>query len=318
MTTRVLVVDDEADIRTLLDITLSLAGYEVVTARDGVEGLELAQLAGADLIVADLMMPRMDGLTLLTELRTDPRTAQIPVIMLTAQAQQSGAANALHAGADDYVAKPFDSDELVARVGAIIRRSEQQRARNPLTGLPGNDMIHQELQRRVEDGEEVGLLYADIDHFKAYNDYYGFMRGDHTLQATARVITDICANTSDRTFVGHIGGDDFVVITNAERVEHLAEEICRQFDGIVPSLYDPDERARGYIDMPDRYGVDQRYQMLRISVGVTTSSQHAQPDADRLVHAATEMKQFAKSLEADGSRWARDRRGHPPGRPSRR
>ncbi|MEX0706018.1 MAG: response regulator, partial [Nitriliruptoraceae bacterium] len=142
---RVLVVDDDDDIRTVLRIVLELEGMEVVTACDGVEGLEVAHAQRPDAVLLDVNMPRMNGMQMLAALREDPALGHLPVLMLTARAETDDAVEALRAGADDHIAKPFDPRLLAARIEAVVRRGSQQRALNPLTGLPGNESIQAEL-----------------------------------------------------------------------------------------------------------------------------------------------------------------------------
>ena len=169
--TRILIADDDEDIRAFLDITLGLAGFEVVHARDGIEALELVHAHSPDVVVLDVMMPRMDGLETLRRLRTDARTSHLPVLILTAKAQRQDAIEGLDSGADDYVTKPFDAEELLARIRSALRRAEQQRTRNPLTGLPGNESILSDLSERIGQSQPFALLYVDLDQFKPFNDH---------------------------------------------------------------------------------------------------------------------------------------------------
>ncbi len=168
MSDLVLVIDDDPDVRSVVDITLRLAGFDVATAPDGETGLEEALKRRPDLILLDLMMPRMDGYEVCRRLRADGRLSHIPIIMLTAKAQLTDKIAGLEHGADDYVTKPFDTEELAARVQATLRRALDSRSVPPLTGLPGNVRIEQELSRRVEADEPMAVLYADLNSFKAY------------------------------------------------------------------------------------------------------------------------------------------------------
>ncbi len=305
----VLVVDDDADIRTVLELTLTHAGFEVIEADDGAKALEAARSRSPDVVLLDVMMPGLDGLSVLRELRTDGRTAHLPVLMLTARAQPEDAVRGLDAGADDYITKPFDGDEVVARIHAVIRRSGQQRSRNPLTGLPANDQITWELTTRVERGQPTALLYVDLDDFKPYNDHYGFLRGDEVIQLLADLLAEVVTDeAAPGAFVGHVGGDDFVVISAPDEAEDVAAEICRRFDAIVPTLYDPEDAEAGSIEVPDRRGVPQVYGPLSLSIGIATTATRDVSHREELVTAATEMKRFAKSRPRDRSRYEMDRR----------
>jgi diguanylate cyclase (GGDEF)-like protein len=306
---RVLVADDEEDIRAFLEITLGLAGFEVLQARDGVEALELARSEVPDIVVLDVMMPRMDGLETLRRLREDARTEHLPVLLLTARALKQHAVEGLDAGADDYLSKPFDADELLARIRAAVRRADQQRSRNPLTGLPGNESILAELAERIGTTTPFALLYVDLDQFKPFNDHYGFLRGDEALRALSELLIEVRAELDDpRAFIGHVGGDDFVLILPPDLAEPTAKAICARFDGLSPGLYDTDEREAGYIEVADRRGIPQRFGLLSLSIGIASSDRRDFAHQGEVVATATEMKRYAKSRGGDGSRYAIDRR----------
>jgi diguanylate cyclase (GGDEF)-like protein len=306
---RVLVADDEEDIRAFLEITLGLAGFEVLQARDGVEALQLARAEVPDIVVLDVMMPRMDGLETLRRLREDARTEHLPVLLLTARALKQHAVEGLDAGADDYLSKPFDADELLARIRAAVRRADQQRSRNPLTGLPGNESILAELAERIGTTTPFALLYVDLDQFKPFNDHYGFLRGDEALRALSELLIEVRAELDDpRAFVGHVGGDDFVLILPPDLAEPTARTICQRFDGLSPGLYDTAEREAGYIEVADRRGIPQRFGLLSLSIGIASSDRRDFAHQGEVVATATEMKRYAKSRGGDGSRYAIDRR----------
>lgn len=307
MTARVLVVDDEADIRTFLRVTLELAGYEVVEAADGRQALEVAISDSPDVVLLDVMMPEVDGFEVVRRLRENARTAHLPVILVTARSQAADKVTGLGAGADDYVTKPFDPDELLARVATTLRRATELRATSPLTGLPGNPRIEQELARRLDAGIPFALLYADLNDFKAYNDHYGFHRGDQVIRTLADVLVAVTSEVED-AFVGHVGGDDFVAVVRPEDAERVAEEVCRRFDAVAPELYDPEDRARGSIEVADRQGVARQFPLVSVSIGITRSEQRRFSHPSEVIAAATEMKSYAKRTRGEGSSWAVDRR----------
>ena len=302
-----LVVDDDPFIARLLEIELRAAGYDVRVASDGSQALAAAQERCPDLVLADVMMPNMDGFELTRRLRQDPRTAAVSIIMLTARGLSADKLEGFAIGADDYIVKPFDTPELLARIRGVLRRSRDMRAQSPLTGLPGNVRIEEVINARVDEGAEFAILYADVDHFKSFNDHYGFMRGDQALQATARLIEEVARDaTNGAAFVGHVGGDDFVVVVGPEIAAIVAQAIVERFDKEAPSFYDREEGARGYIEVKNRRGELQRFPILTISVGVATTENRSYQHYAEAVAIATEMKQFTKS--APGSSWAMDRR----------
>ena len=302
-----LVVDDDPFIARLLEIELRAAGYDVRVASDGAQALAAAQERCPDLVLADVMMPNMDGFELTRRLRQDPRTAAVSIIMLTARGLSADKLEGFAIGADDYIVKPFDTPELLARIRGVLRRSRDMRAQSPLTGLPGNVRIEEVINARVDEGAEFAILYADLDHFKSYNDHYGFMRGDQALQATARMIEEVARDaTNGEAFVGHVGGDDFVVVVPPEIAAIVAQAIVERFDGEAPRFYDKADSERGYIEVKNRRGELQRFPMLTISVGIATTENRVYEHYAEAVAIATEMKQFTKA--AAGSSWAIDRR----------
>jgi diguanylate cyclase (GGDEF)-like protein len=302
----ILVADDSATIARLLEAELAAAGYAVTTVADGRLALETALERCPDLVLADVTMPTMGGLELTHLLREDPRTAGVSIILITAGGS-AAKLEGLSAGADDYIVKPFDTAELLARVRGVLRRANELRAQSPLTRLPGNIRIQEELQRRLADGDEFALLYADLDYFKAYNDHYGFVRGDGVLQATAELIRTIATEVAGpTTFIGHVGGDDFVVTCSVNEAKPISETLVERFEAMAPSLYDPQDAARGFVETEDRLGNVQPFPFVSISIGVATTENRTFTHYAEVVGIATEMKSVAK--KTPGSSWAVDRR----------
>jgi diguanylate cyclase (GGDEF)-like protein len=302
-----LVVDDDPFIARLLEIELRAAGYDVRVAADGSLALDAARERCPDLVLADVMMPNMDGFELTRRLRQDPRTATVSVIMLTARGLSADKLEGFAIGADDYIVKPFDTPELLARIRGVLRRSRDTRTQSPLTGLPGNVRIEEEIDARVDRAEPFAILYADLDHFKAYNDHYGFMRGDEVIQTTARLIGDAARGaTEGAAFIGHVGGDDFVVVVPPEQAERVAQAIVSAFDEAAPGFYDSADRARGYLEVTNRRGELQRFGLLTLSIGIASTAKRSFQHYAEAVAVATEMKQFTK--DSQRSSWAVDRR----------
>ena len=307
MSETILVVDDEVDIARLVAMNLADEGYETHMAHRGDDAMDLALRLRPDLIVLDLMLPGVDGVEVCRQLRKDPRTTTTSIIMLTARTLPRDRIAGLEAGADDYVDKPFDVDELLARVTGRLRRARQLRQTSPLTGLPGNFEIENRLEVLIADKADFALLHADLDSFKAYNDHYGFLRGDRAIVLTARVIGwAVADHGTTECFVGHIGGDDFAVVCPPDAARPIADAVVRTFDEQVPHLYDEDDRERGYIETADRAGNSVRHPFLSISIGIASTEMHPFDSPAEAAAIAVEMKRFAK--QAAGSVWAMDRR----------
>ncbi len=291
----VLVVDDDPDIARFVEVNLRSAGYEVSVASDGEEALTRALELRPDLVLLDVMMPRIDGFEVAQRLRRNPQTANASIIMLTAKALSTDKVLGLTAGADDYIIKPFDPIELLARVKGTLRRAKEMRNLSPLTGLPGNIRIQEEIERMVREDRQFAVLYADLDNFKAYNDQKGFVRGDRLIQGAARVVQDAVAELAGTDgFVGHVGGDDFVAAVPPEVAEDAAKRIVERFDEQISLYYEEEDVRRGFVEVEDRRGELQRIPLVCISVGVATTHVRRFAHYGEAVAVATEMKQFAK------------------------
>lgn len=307
MPLRILVVDDDKTLQLLLRIELGAAGFEVTAAPDGQTALELALEVRPDLILLDNMMPGLSGLDVLSQLRARPQTANVPVILLTGKPQEAAEADALRGGADHYMTKPFEIETLVARVEAVAARAGDARDVSPLTGLPGNARIQRELDARLLSGEPLALVYADIDFFKAFNDRYGFMRGDEVIKFCAMILIVAAADVDpDDAFVGHVGGDDFVVIVHADKLEQYCKTALDRYDEGILEFYDPEDAAAGHISVEDRNGVVHDHPVCSLSMGVATNLHRELTSPAEASTIASEMKHFAKMHQ--GSNYQVDRR----------
>jgi PleD family two-component response regulator len=303
----ILVVDDDPDIARFVEINMRLEGFDVRIARDGEEALASVAEELPDLVLLDVMMPRIDGVEVCRRLRADPATAHLPVIMLTAKSLSADKVVGLTAGADDYLIKPFDTLELVARVRSTLRRNAEMRAASPLTNLPGNTRIDEEIATRVAVGVPFAVCYLDLDNFKAFNDAYGFLRGDEAILALARACqTAILGAGKPTPFLGHVGGDDFVVVCEVGQAEALCTGVLAGFDEVAPKLHDPGDAERGHLLVTDRQGNLRRYPLVSVSAGIASTERRTFVDYRQIVAVATEMKNVAKTTP--GSAMAVDRR----------
>jgi diguanylate cyclase (GGDEF)-like protein len=308
MAEKILVVDDDPDIARFVELNLRTHGFQTHVASDGMEALDKAFEIRPDLVLLDVTMPKMDGFEVAQKLRADQRTSNVSIIMLTARALSVDKVLGLTAGADDYVIKPCDPIELVARVKGTLRRAREMKALSPLTGLPGNVRIQDELHDLIRQAKPFALLYADLDNFKAYNDHYGFLRGDDALRFTARSLQESAMEVSgDEAFVGHVGGDDYVVICPPGDAERICQTIIERFDRAVPGLYDAEDRDRGHIEIENRRKEIERFPLMSISIGVATTDRRDFTHHGEAVSVAGELKEFTKRTK--GSSYAIDRRG---------
>jgi diguanylate cyclase (GGDEF)-like protein len=304
----ILVADNEPDILRFVEVNLRLEGFSVLLARNGEEALRRAVEERPDLVLLDVMMPGLDGFEVCRKLRANPRTSGVPVMFLTAKALTSDKVDGLAAGADDYVLKPFDPVELVARVRTTLRRSADLVATSPLTGLPGNHRIGEEIALRLARGAPAAVIYADLNDFKAYNDRYGFLRGDGVILLTAEILRSALATyAGDDGFIGHVGGDDFVLVCPPAVAGAVCEAVIRRFDARIRSAYDPADAEAGYLEIKDRQGDTRRFGIMSIALGVATNEHRDFADHRAIVEVATEMKSFLKRRRG-GSDFAIDGR----------
>jgi diguanylate cyclase (GGDEF)-like protein len=292
---KILVVDDEANLREMLKDILSLADYEVVTAENGEEGLRKVYEETPDLVLLDCSMPVLDGYEVLERMRSDPLLVNKPVIMLTVLSGENDQIKGLNLGVADYITKPFKASLLLARVKAILERTAKSISANPLTLLAGNSVIKSEAEKRLASGKPFVMIYIDINSFKSFNDRYGFQRGDEEIKHTASIIIQAVRDYGQRgDFVGHIGGDDFIVIASEETYSAIANQIVVDFDNDIPDYYDPEDKSNGYILSTDRANVRKQFPIMAISLAVVNTAKTKIQHFAQLSEIAAELKKIAK------------------------
>src|SRR6266852_4535988 len=290
----ILVVEDEQLIARLLKEMLQTEGYNVVTVLNGEDAVQFALCETPHLIILDLMLPGIDGYEVVRRLHTYPKTIHIPIIVLSSLGEPKDKVNAFETGVDDYITKPFHTDELLARVRAQLRRV-QQNFLSPLIGLPGGFQVELAIKYKLNSMEPWSLLYLDLDNFKAFNDVYGFLTGNDMI----RLVGQICqrmvrqyGNPDD--FVGHIGGDDFVVVTTPDCTHILCEHISTRYKGESAALYRPEDLRRGSISGVDRKGRPYQFPLVSLSIGVVNNHARRPQSIQEVSYLAAEAKYFAK------------------------
>jgi diguanylate cyclase (GGDEF)-like protein len=303
---KILTIDDDSDILDVLAITLS-DNYDVISAPNGKEGLDMVRAKNPDLIITDYNMPVMNGPDFCKELRKDILFRHIPIIMLTGKGEVKDMVLGIESGADDYLVKPFEPDTLLARIRMILRRTIMSLDANPLTRLPGNTSIMDELQQEISSGRPFAVGYADLDKFKIYNDKYGFEKGDEVIRATARIIVENANRIAGKhAFVGHIGGDDFVFICADDLANRLSEAIIDEFDKTAPNFYNETDRTAGYIIGKDRQGGETKAGLMSISIGIVSSVTQKISHVAQVGEIGADLKKYAKGFEK--SNYVRDQR----------
>ena len=245
---RILVVEDDFDISNMLRIYFSGQGYDVQVAPRGGDALLLTRKQLPQLIVLDIMLPDIDGYAVCRELRQTTRTSHIPIIFLTQKDERSDKIAGLELGADDYITKPFDIEELKLRVKNAIDRVDREKSMDPRSNLPSSKLIEDQLRDLMRRKETWTYLDLKINQFEPFQELYGFVASTESLRFTALLIGEVVdeLGTPD-DFIGHAGNDNFVVITFSPKAQVLQERIVSRFNDEVKQHYSFIDRERSHI-----------------------------------------------------------------------
>lgn len=293
--TKVLVVDDEPFLKEMLYDIFTMAGYDVITAENGKEGLDKIYGENPDFVLLDCSMPIMDGFEVLAIIRKEARFVNLPVIMLTALAGDAEQIKGLSLGVDDYITKPFKSSVLLTKVKNILERKKQSLDVNPLTSLPGNSSIQKHVESKITSKSDFAILYFDLANFKSFNDKYGFFAGDNVIRFTAGVLEKALKEfAKSDSFIGHIGGDDFVVISPIDLEIKIAEKVIELFDAGIRDFYNKEDLEKGYIVSIDRNDNIQKFPIMAISISIIVTNIADIVDFEDVAQRASELKKIAK------------------------
>jgi len=259
------------------------------------------------ILVVDGDNTNSHGTALIQRLKSDSFTAIVPALVLAAQHHPPKMQEWFTAGADEILTEVFPPEEQRARLDALLVRSQRDVSVHPSTRLPGAPEIDREIRRRLDAGQEFAVCYADLDHFKEYNDRYSYYDGDRVIYMLSRILHDVAKGLlGPRGFVGHIGGDDFIFIIPAADISLVCTEILSVFDTLVPYQYNEQDRRAGYYFGKDRRGQLHRVPLMTLSVGIVTNRHRTFAHPAEVSELATEMKSYAKTLP--GSVFVVDRR----------
>ena len=293
---RLLVVEDDPDISNMLKIYFTSQGYEVDTALRGTVALEKTRQGMPHLIVLDIMLPDIDGYEVCRNLRTNARTSHIPVIFLTQKDERSDKLQGLELGADDYITKPFDIEELKLRVQNAIARAERESLTDPQTGLPAGRLIEDQL-RQIIRGEGWSFMDIRIDAYDPFKDVYGFIAGNDVLRFTAMLIGEVLDDIGTMNdFVGHAGADNFIIITNEESAKEIKRKLKERFVEEVTTHYNFMDRQQGYISYPTKEGSLQQAPLMTFSIGMISPTTHTFSDIREITELAAEERRKDSNL----------------------
>ena len=284
---RLLVVEDDHDISNLLKFFFSKHDYEVDIASKGGEALEKTRQSLPHLIVLDIMLPDIDGFEVCRSLRTNLRTSHVPIIFLTQKEERIDRLKGLELGADDYITKPFDIDELKLRVQRAIQRSQQQSLTDPSSGLPSGKLIEDQLRRIIRLKNWV-LIDVRINHFEAFKDVYGFVAGSDVIRFTGMLANEILDELgTPNDFLGHASGDNFIIITSKENAPAIGQMLKTRFAEEAVLHYTFIDREQGYIQVP---GKAEKVPFMTLAVGLVSPTDYEFADIREITEVAAEIR----------------------------
>jgi diguanylate cyclase (GGDEF)-like protein len=287
---RLLIVEDDFDISNMLQIYFTGQNYEVDVAPRGSVALEKTRSNLPHLIVLDIMLPDIDGFEVCRILRTTTRTSHVPIIFLTQKDERSDKLAGLELGADDYITKPFDIEELKLRVQRAIERSEMQSLTDPRSGLPSGRLIEEQLRRIIRQ-MNWALLDLKINHFEAFGDVYGFVAGDDVLRFTGMLVNEVLDDLgTPNDFIGHAGGDNFIIITAEDKAEEVQSVLKSRFDEEVLSHYNFMDRDQGYILTASTGGETKQVPLMTLAIGSVSPSNYEFADIREITELAAEAR----------------------------
>ena len=271
------------------------------------EQIDIALRNIPSLIIVDEDHLKRDIIEFCKTIRANEDNGITPIIVLSSNTEKKHRVSVLKTAVEYYIKKPIDVDYLYYTVKNIMRLMYVNRRVSPLTGLPGNVQILAELKKRVMNEEEFAVLYADLDHFKEYNDVYGFLKGDEIIKYTAKtIVRNVHSLKGNHCFVGHIGGDDFVAIVSKTDYEQVCQNILAEFDKEIHNFFTKDDLERGYLEVENRKGVMEQFPLTSLSIGVVEADKGRFKNILEIGEVGAQVKHVAKTIM--GSSYAIDRR----------
>lgn len=303
---KILIIDDSIEhIKILISLLEDL--YDIHFAKSGDQGLRLLSSTNPDLILLDILMPEMDGFEVCQKIKNNDKWQETPLIFISAQGEDEDETKGLELGAIDYITKPFNPAIVRARIRNHLQlRAAMEELRHlyslaldasPVTGLPGNNSIAKQIEQRLLSGEDSCVIYSDIDNFKAYNDTYGFARGDEVIHFTAKTLKEsVVKSKCSDSFVGHVGGDDFILIVPSDHCSFITEEIVRVFDKEIVHFYNRHDIDSRRMEAINRQGEQQLFPIMSISIAGIDLTYGRYSSYLEVNDACAEMKKKAKAI----------------------
>ena len=297
--------DDKYSLQDLKELFVDNEEYRFVNV--STEEINKALINIPSLIIINEDNVDRDIEELCATIRKNEDNSITPIIVISSNSDKEHRLNVLRKAVEYYIRKPVDQDYLYYTIKNLMRLMYTNRRVSPLTGLPGNVQIHAELKKRLFNKEDFGVLYLDLDNFKAYNDVYGFLKGDEIIEFTAETILNCIHNSEfSDTFVGHIGGDDFVAIIPGIESENICQNILAYFEKHVDRYFTEDDLEKGYIEVANRKGIMEQFPLTSLSIGVVVADPGRFHNILEIGEVGAQVKHAAKSVM--GSSYAIDRR----------
>ena len=297
--------DDESSILVFRELFKNDPEYKFISVKSEQIDYALKNIPSIMIINEDAI--EVDVVELCKKIRNDDDNSITPIIVVSSNSKKEHRIKILKESVEYYIKKPVNPEYLYYTIKNISRLLTINRRISPLTGLPGNVQIHAELKKRISNREEFSILYLDLDNFKAYNDIYGFLKGDEIIKFTAdTIIRCIHSKIVEGSFVGHLGGDDFIAIVPTLNCEEICKEIIANFDAEVTKFFTEEDAEKGYIEVANRKGVIEQFPLTSISIGVVEADKGRFSNMLEIGEIGAQVKHMAKSIL--GSSYAIDRR----------
>lgn len=287
--------DDESSIEVFKELFRDESDYEFISVRT--EQIDMALQNIPLLIVINEDSINIDIIEICKKIRKDEDNTITPVIVVSSNSTREHRMKILNESIEYFIKKPVDEGYLYYTIKNLTRLLKTNRRISPLTGLPGNVQIQAELKKQLSGKKNFSVLYLDLDNFKAYNDVYGFLKGDSIIQFTADVIIEAIRQSSLQGFVGHVGGDDFIaIVQDVNNVEELCQHIIATFDKKVKKFFNDDDIERGYIEIANRRGIIEQFPLTSISIAVVVAEKGRFANVLEIGDVAAQVKHKVKNI----------------------
>ena len=299
--------DDESSIAVFRELFRDDKEYKFISVKSEQIGLALKNIPALIVINEDAI--KMNVIDVCRKIRKDEDNTITPVIVVSSNGQREHRMKILNESIEYFIKKPVDEGYLYYTVKNLMRLLTINRRMSPLTGLPGNVQINSELKKHLLNNDEFSILYLDLDNFKAYNDVYGFLKGDEIIKFTARtILKNIHTDEYEDSFVGHVGGDDFIAIVSETDYDRICQNIIADFDHNVTKFFTDEDAEKGYIEVANRKGIIEQFPLTSISIGVVEVEKGRFANVLEIGEAGASVKHLAKTIQ--GSTYVIDRRKH--------